>query len=382
MTDEKPAPLKVICFLFDPNIGGPTIRARAVSTCLKKYSVDVSFALPNTNGTAKNFLTDHGFRVDNLQLEKPVLPNKIRAFVKFILHAPISVIRIVKYLKREKPDVIHVNGAFDILPALAGKLARVPIVWQLNDMLFSKSLSKILGWWVGSIADVVAVTSPPVTAHYGVEGYNPIILPVSIEISQYPSRKRHGQSPYNLALVGNWNPLKQIEDFIEVIDALRATGYDVKGHVFGKLLDSQKPYWEDLLAKVATKDLDNYIVVHGFTEDIPSALSDIDIVLVTSKSESGPLSCLEAMASSIPVVSYNVGDVNRMLDPESENPGGFVVENGDITALIKASAFLITNSSERLKIGANARRNAKMLYSTASIAPLTLQAYKKAMSTP
>lgn len=370
--------MKVVCFLFDPNVGGPTVRARNISKVLRNEGFDFHFALPGTDGTARDYLEAEGFPVVDLSIPKPVLPNKPLKFLKFLTGVPASLWRIRNYLKAEAPDVVHINGAFDILPALGAKWAKVPIVWQLNDMLFGQKLSRALGRFVGSVADVVAVTSSPVIDHYRVARYEPIILPVPVDIARYAPKTFPANGPVTIGFLGNWNPLKGQDDFIEIVSQLSREGYPVSGVIYGKLLESQTRYWQPLLDQIAAQGLSNVISVEGFTSDVPAALQGIDILLVTSLSEAGPLSCLEAIATGIPVVSYQVGDVANMVAPNSAAPAGFVTPLRDSEAMLSACRQLLSDRSTAAEMATNARRRAEDHYDLPNVAPQTARAYNAA----
>lgn len=372
--------LKVICFLFDPNVGGPTIRARAVSKQLRLHGFQVVFALPTTRGTAKGFLAKEGFKVVDLGIEKPVMPRKLGAFLRFAVMSPVSLWKLVHYLRREKPDVIHVNGAFDLIPAVAGRLAGVAVVWHLNDTVFGTRLSNALGFLVHKVADIVAISSERVAVHYNIGHVAPIILRVPVDMSYYPATTRQTSDTPYLGLVGNWNPLKGQAQFIRVVSALRGKGIDVRGQVFGKLLDSQVAYWKPILASIKSEGLSDVIEVAGFVEDIHNALANIDILLVTSVSESGPMSCIEAMAAGIPVVSFDVGDVGNMLDPAGDDQCGFVVPIGDTKAMAAYCERLLNDAELYARMTQNGHRRAARLYSVAASAKATSTAYELAIS--
>ena len=370
--------MKIICFLFDPNVGGPTIRSRQISGVLRNENIEVQFALPGTDGTALHYLEEAGFVVHDLKISKPVLPNKPLKFLKFVLKVPVSLARLVGFLRRENPDVVHINGAFDILPAIAAKLAGTPVVWQLNDMLFGTRLSSILGRFVGTISDVVAISSSPVAQHYNIRRYTPTVLPVPVDTARYTVKSFPLDGSVCVGLVGNWNPLKRQGDFIAVLNQLKCDGFDVTGRMYGKLLDSQKSYWSPLLREIESLDLGDIVTVEGFVSDIPNALQSVDILLVTSQSEAGPLSCIEAMASGIPVVSYAVGDVQKMLDPNGAAPAGIVTPVADLDSLIDACRTLLHDRTKGQEMGRNGRERAKKLYDLACVAPQTAKAYRLA----
>jgi glycosyltransferase involved in cell wall biosynthesis len=75
-----------------------------------------------------------------------------------------------------------------------------------------------------------------------------------------------------------------------------------------------------------------------------------------------PLSVLEAMASGLPVVSTDVGDVARMVSPQNKI---FVVSPDDFAASLER---LVLAEKERREIGAANRSRALELFSETQMA--------------
>ena len=79
----------------------------------------------------------------------------------------------------------------------------------------------------------------------------------------------------------------------------------------------------------------NVPFVHKYIEqytDIPNYYYALDLYLVTSREEGGPMGLLESMASGIPVVSTNVGMAKDLIEDEV---------NGYITTSLNPEIFLI-----------------------------------------
>ena len=55
----------------------------------------------------------------------------------------------------------------------------------------------------------------------------------------------------------------------------------------------------------------------GHQEDVRAVYRRLDIFALSSSTEQMPLSVLEAMASGLPIVSSDVGDVRQMVSPEN-----------------------------------------------------------------
>ena len=283
-------------------------------------------------------------------------------------------------VRHEKPDVVHITGAFDMLPAIAARLAGVAVVWHLNDMVFREKPSKILGRIVASIADVVAVSAKRVATHYSVDQSSLILLRVPVDITMFTPSNRQIERHLRIGMIGNWNPIKQQGDFLDVLERLLVDGITVSGVLHGKLLDSQREYWKPLIARTKLEPLKGHIKIAGFTSDISKALDSIDIILITSKSEAGPMSCIEALASGIPVVAYNVGDVENMLRPRKRSgPAGLIVEIGDIDAMVAACKRLSSDRKLYKELSDNAVIRARHEYSLQAIADATETAYRMAI---
>jgi len=62
--------------------------------------------------------------------------------------------------------------------------------------------------------------------------------------------------------------------------------------------------------------LSNYVQFCGWIKDVSNIYADLDILALTSLNEGTPTSIIEAMASSVPVISTDVGGVSDLLGPD------------------------------------------------------------------
>ncbi len=95
----------------------------------------------------------------------------------------------------------------------------------------------------------------------------------------------------------------------------------------------------------------------GYQPDTPCFYARFDLFALSSDTEQMPLSVIEAMASGLPVVSTDVGDVRLMVAPENAP----FIKPLDDAALGAALAALAADRALRLRIGsanlAKARRD-------------------------
>ena len=375
-------PLKVICFLFDPNTGGPTIRARAVYQRMVAMGYEVRIAFPDGEGTAGPYIAEAGLPVDRLPILKPVHPKKLFAFLTFALSVPVALWRLVRYLRRHRPDVIHVNGAFDVAPALAGRLAGVPVVWHLNDTVFGPGLSLRLGWLVKRVATVVVTAADRVGQHYGVaDRAMTIHAPVDTDRN---AARAPGWTPGAAAKVGllaNWNWIKGHDRFVDLIALLRDRGRSVQGVVMGAFHERQRAFWEPIVDRMKRDGLDQHVDARGFVADTAAGLAELDILVLTSQSEASPMCVHEGMSIGVPQVVFDVGGVREMLG-EGDGAAGIIVPPGDVEAMADGVARLLDDPDLYARMAANGQARARAHFSLDACVARHQEAYGRAVGRP
>lgn len=374
------SPLKIICFLFDPNTGGPTVRARAVYTRMVAAGDTVRLALVDREGSAAGYLAEAGLPVDKLAIPKPALPNKPWEFLKFCAGLPFGIWRVRRYLKDQRPDVVHINGAFDVIPAFGARLAGIPVVWHLNDTVFSPRISRILGGIVRRMAAQVVTAANRVAQHYGIPDDQRLTVHAPVDVDRFAPRDPADwpRPEPRLLLIGNWNWIKGQDKFIQVIANLRGKGLNVRGLVAGRFLDSQEAFWQPILQDLKARGLDQVVDTPGFVADTHAALCDSDILLLTSHSEASPIAVLEAMSVGIPQVVFDVGGVREMLG-EGEDAAGVIVDRQDVVAMTAAVERILSNKDVYERLAKAGQARARAMFSAEICVAKHGQAYEAAI---
>lgn len=333
--------LKIVCFQFDPNICGPHVRARAVFSRMVKDGHLVHVVIPEGPGTAQDFYDKTGIAVDRLAIRKPVSPRNRINFALYFLWLPLGVARTILYLRRERPDIVHVNGSFDLVPAIAAKFVGLPLVWHLIDTAPSRPFARLLGRIVSLLATRVIFVATAVAEHYRITTDRAELIFEPVDSQHFAARDPtdRPKSPAVIGLLANWNPLKGQDRFIEVIRLLASSGRRVRGRIMGAMNERQSDYWRPLLAHMERAGLDAYIERVGFVDNVAEALNDIDILLLTSRSEACPISVLEGMSVGVPQVCFQVGGVDELLGAAHRGtrdltPAGISVPEGDLNAMV------------------------------------------------
>ena len=157
-----------------------------------------------------------------------------------------------------------------------------------------------------------------------------------------------------------------------------ADGRPVRGRMMGRYLESQRDFWEPVEARLAADpELDAAIERTGFVDDPAAALSDLDILILTSHSEASPICVHEAMSIGIPQVVFDVGGVREMLGEKGE--AGLIVPAGDIDALVDGIARLLDDPALYARMAAAGPERARAHFSLEACVERHIAAYRAAI---
>ena len=172
-------------------------------------------------------------------------------------------------------------------------------------------------------------------------------LPNAINASLYYKTEKIDQSTIKLITVGNLLENKGHLFLIEVIAELRKKQYKVQLEILG-FGDMESV----LQAKIDELKLTDCIFLRGNVPNVNDYLSDSDIYIHGAFKEAFGLVLIEAMASSLPVVTTAGGGNNELI---VDDHNGFLIFNRDLNLFVEKVIYLIDNISDRLKIGNNAK---------------------------
>lgn len=125
---------------------------------------------------------------------------------------------------------------------------------------------------------------------------------------------------------------------------------------------------------VIGKGLENHIIFTGFRNDIPKILKDIDLLLITSKTEGLGTTILDAFANEIPVVATNAGGIPEVVIHEQT---GLLASVGDFNLLAEHVRTLLTNPKLKDNLVYNAKNHLISHFTTTSTALKTWTIYHR-----
>jgi sugar transferase (PEP-CTERM/EpsH1 system associated) len=116
----------------------------------------------------------------------------------------------------------------------------------------------------------------------------------------------------------------------------------------------------DIQNYVNEQRLGQRVIFTGLRHDVPRLLGAMDLFALSSLSEGMPITVLEAMCASLPVVATNVGALPELVE---EGVTGFLVEPKNVVALAERLSRLYQKRELALDLGMTGRRKVEREFS-------------------
>lgn len=291
----------------------------------------------------------------------PIVEFTINSLYNF--RAAKLFLRLVRFLRREQIQIVH---AFDFYTSVfvvpAARIAGVPVVLASRRELLNlrspwqqRAIRVACGLATGVVVNSRAACRDLVGLESG-SGGRIEVLPNCINLQEFEPklspgevRRELGLSPRSIVIgaLGNLRPEKDLETFLlaarDILNAIPSAEFLVIGD--GPARDSLKRLASDLCLSESVHFLSD-------RSDVPDLVAALDILVMSSYTESFPNAILEAMALGKPVVATNVGGIPELVD---EGETGFLVPPRDPKALADRVLYLCRDSARRLQMGRAAR---------------------------
>jgi glycosyltransferase involved in cell wall biosynthesis len=293
------------------------------------------------------------------------------------LRAMTPILRLVRRLAQlaEGHDLIYANTQKAmIVAALAGRLARKPVIWHLRDILSSDHFGRAQRWaavrsanlWISRVvANSMATADAFVTAggdrarvSVVYNGFDPAAFGLTSDERQMRLRGDLGLGREPLvAAFGRLSPWKGQHVLIEALKLLPG----VHALIVGAALYGEDAYAEELQRQVRTMNLADRVHFLGFRNDIPDLMGLASVVVHTSVApEPFGRVLVEGMLAKRPVVASRAGGAVEVIE---DGASGMLVPPADPGALARAVAGLLSDSAQARRIAVNGYERACRLFS-------------------
>lgn len=191
------------------------------------------------------------------------------------------------------------------------------------------------------------------------------VIPNGVDADRFAAISRRQSGPPCIALLGRVVPIKDIHCFLHSVAALRHMVPDVVAVVAGPQ-DEDPDYHESCISLVHQLGLTQTVRFPGLVS-VETVLSECDVLVLTSISESQPLALLEAGAAGIPCVATDVGACREILKGSANEappfgPGGFITRLAAPEDTAARIACLLRDPALRHRMGDALRQRVRHHY--------------------
>ena len=250
--------------------------------------------------------------------------------VAYALRMPLLTWRTARLVRRWGADLIYANsGPTFLWGALAAQLMGRPIIWHHHNLFADdKTLSLVRSAsWLPAVRTIVCA-SVPAEEQLSSSLQKTTVIPNGVDTERFrPNkaardrvRKELGinNNGHIVGMVGDLIPLKHQDTLLDAVHQLEIQPSDIHVIFVGDVRpgDAESAQYAEQLRRDAPRS------VHflGRRSDLPDILNALDLLVIASERETGPLVLLEALATGVPVLSTPVGRSTELLEARSLFP--------------------------------------------------------------
>jgi glycosyltransferase involved in cell wall biosynthesis len=285
--------------------------------------------------------------------------------------------RLARRLRILRPDIVHTNTLkAGVYGSLAGRLARLPVVWHVRDRIAPDYLPRaavpLMRSLIASLPDGVIANSdatretlrsaPEVTRVVYSIVHDPIAGPLALA-------SRSASEPFVVGMIGRLAPWKGQHVFLEAFASAFRQGSEfavvVGEAMFG---EEEAAYGVELREMTQRLGIADRVEFRGFRDDVWAELARMSICVHASVvPEPFGQVIVEAMLAGVPVIAAAGGGPSEIL---TNGENGLLYPAGDVAALAETMRHLRKDAALRTHLITNARVRAQRFSSRESAAAL------------
>ncbi len=371
--------IKVLRIIARLNIGGPAIHTVLLTEGLDKARFKTIFVYGNI-GKDEGDMSYYAREKDVKPLYIPQLRRELNVFNDIV-----SLLRILKLIFAERPDIIHTHTA------KAGTLGRAAgIIYNICNPFSDRKMrlvhtfhghvfegyfcafktklfiyiERLLSYFTSKIITVSATVKNELIA-LGITRASKIeVIPLGFELDKFLNIAQRESDILSIGVIGRLVPIKNHRLFLDSVSKFLKYKPEV-GLRFKIIGDGELRRGLENYSRIL--GISDHIDFLGWQKDLVRVYSDLDIVVLTSLSEGTPVSLIEAMASARPVVATDVGGIKDLLGNEIRGINnnfkvlerGIIVKSGDVNGFGEALVYLLDNPELRKGMGISGREYVK-----------------------
>jgi glycosyltransferase involved in cell wall biosynthesis len=290
-------------------------------------------------------------------------------------------IREIRRLVREQGiDIVHTHGyKADLYGYLAARREDKPLVATCHNWLAGGSALaayNFLDRLVLKRFDAVGAVSPAIAERLlslGVPQERITVIPNGIVVEAFKAAPMaEPRREQVLGIVGRLDLQKGFEYLLRSFATLRHSFPGLRLLIVGEGPDRDK-----IEQMIDHHSLNSVVTLTGQQTDMPGVYNSIDIFVLPSLNEGLPMTLLEAMAASRPVIATRVGAVPKVI---TDGVTGLLVEPADEAGLTNAISKLLSAPDLCRALAEKARMQVGEHYTAPAMAQKYCALYAKVMT--
>jgi glycosyltransferase involved in cell wall biosynthesis len=335
----------------------------------------------STEGPLLARLLNLGVETHVLPLEESVRETRKDSIGLRSLLRPTATLNVVRYawrlarfLKARKADLLHTNSLkSDVIGGIAGRLARIPVIWHVRDRIATDYLPKtaVTGFrWLCRILPNYIITNSEATLktldlnvegraaviHSGVTKTYVRVVHDGVGDNAVPALKPSQDSVNDpvIGLVGRLSPWKGQHVFLAAAALVHRQFPKVRFQIIGSAMFGEEAYEAEIKQLCATLGLSDCVEFTGYRTDVQTLIGQLD-VLVHASTIGEPFGqvVVEGMVAGKPVVATNGGGVPEIV---LDGVTGWLVPMGESAPMAAAILRLLGDPEGSAAMGAAGRQ--------------------------
>lgn len=274
--------------------------------------------------------------------------------LRFGVDGPRMAAAVREVVRRERVDLVYVNGP-RVLPALLGISA--PVVFHAHSYVGVRYGRKLLEWMLRrKDAQVIAASRYVARSYEQVLGDKRVHVIYNGIADFQGGLRRFPERPVRVGIIGRIAPEKGQIHFVRAAKELAEGGVRAEFFVYGERLFSDASY--ETAVRAAAQNAP--VTFRGWTNDVASALHELDILAVPSgPDEAATRVIMEAFSAGTPVVAFRSGGI-----PELVHHGrtGLFTWSQDFQSLARSIKALMDDRALMKRISVAGRREWRRRY--------------------
>ena len=328
---------KLIGVIFeDSRFGGPHSQYINLIENQNKIKFETLISKDESNHFKKLLIKNKNlFSAEDI---KPLSINLIYIF-KYILYFFNDIFKIVKFINSKNFNLIYIPGGSNSLKSVISCiLSKKKFVWHIHDC-HSNIVFILFFTLFHKFSKQIIFASKRSKIYYSKFVNNKKKFKVIQSSVPKINLKKIKKKNFRVGILANFNPIKNIELFIEIAQETYKLNKNIKFMISGNVWKSQIKYYKKCIKLIKKSVPKKTINVVANKNNVKKFFSNIDIYLCTSLYESSPLSLWEAMSVGKPIITTNVGDIKSF-----KNSGCTVINDNDISKFVKTIILFESDS--------------------------------------